>query len=342
MKAAIRTGFTGFTYTFSNDHPLPTWDAGGKNAEDAYLRVNAGGMNPVDYKAPRYVLGPVYGIDCCGIIERVGNGVGREWKVGDVVVGPAGGGSLADFTVAAASKIAKVPSGGTAEEAAALPTAYNTAMTSFDAAGIMGAYQSSSKKTAPIDSILVIGSSGGCGLAALHLAKGMGIPRIVGICSSRNVDFCKQNGATEVVTYDDDTSVETFYKDNEGKFDMIYDTASYSGGGESYSDDPKVKNLLKAKVTDPVEKPSYVVLNGSTFHWLRKLILGNPTSDPRMKLILTEHSREYLTLVLELMDKAKFKPVIDSTFQFTDEGVQEGYKKLKSRRVKGKLIVKMK
>eukprot|EP00977_Amphora_coffeiformis_P028514 scaffold35604_cov244-Amphora_coffeaeformis.AAC.2 len=341
MKAAIRTGFTGLTYAFSKEYPLPAWDAEGTNAEDVYLKVNAAGMNPVDYKAPKLLLGAVYGIDCCGTIEKVGSKVnGEDLKVGDVVVGPAKGGSMAQYTVAVASKVTKVLPKWSVEQAAALPTAYDTAMTSLDAAGILQARRKSPEK-APIGSLLVIGASGGCGLAMLHLAKGMGIPRIVGICSSRNVDFCKQHGATQVVTYDDEAALQTFYEENEGTFDMVYDTASFSGGGEAYSTDPNVMKLLKANPTDSIEKPSYLVLNGSTYHWLRKLVLGKPTSDPRMQLVLTGHSSEYLRLVLELMNKANAKPVIDSTFELTDEAVQKGYQKLKSRRVKGKLIVKM-
>lgn len=143
------------------------------------------------------------------------------------------------------------------------------------------------------------------------------------------------------MAYDDDAALETFYKENEGTFQIIYDTASFSGGGEAYSTNPKVANLLKAKNADPVEKPSYLVLNGPTTHWLRRVAMGKPSSDQRMSLIMTQHSTEYLSLVLELMDKAKAKPVIDAALDFTSESVEEGYKKLKSRRVKGKLVVKM-
>jgi len=185
MKAAIRTGLTGTTYAFSESRALPAWDAEGKNAEDVYLKVNAAGMNPVDYKAPKLMMGPIYGIDCCGTIEKVGSKV-KELQVGDVVIGPAKSGSMAEFATASASKIAKLSTGWSVEEGAAIPVAYDTAMTAFDEAGMNESYKNSPDKP-PVDSILVIGASGGCGVAALHLAKGMGIKRIVGICSSKNV-----------------------------------------------------------------------------------------------------------------------------------------------------------
>ena len=58
-------------------------------------------------------------------------------------------------------------------------------------------------------------------------------------------------------------------------------------------------------------------------------------------MVLTEHSTEKLTLAMELLDKAGLKPAIDSVLEFNQQGVEEGYKKLKSRRVQGKLVVKV-
>ena len=50
MKAAIRTGVTGFTLSFTSDHPVPAWDAEKNNANDVYLKVHGAAMNPVDVR----------------------------------------------------------------------------------------------------------------------------------------------------------------------------------------------------------------------------------------------------------------------------------------------------
>jgi len=340
MKAAIRTGWTGFTLTFSNKQPVPNWDAEKKNSDDVYIQVHAAAMNPVDYKLPRILAGPVFGIDCCGKVTKVGVNAASSFQVGDVVVGAAKlpyAGSMADYSVAEASKVAKLPEGWTVEEGAAVPTAYDTALTGFTDAGILQKYKENPDKP-PVESILVIGASGGCGTAALQLAKGMRIPRIIGICSSKNAKFCTDNGASEVVAYDDSGTMEAFLKNNAGKIDVVYDSASGSGGGEKYSQDPKIFALLKEKDGGD-KKASYLVLNGPAHHWLRNFILGSPTSDPRLAMVLTKHSTEDLSLAMELIGKAKLKPVLDSSVELSEEGVKEGYAKLKSRRAKGKIVV---
>lgn len=267
-----------------------------------------------------------------------------KFQVGDVVFGPAKGpssGSIAEFAVAGAHTLTKVPDGWSVEEAAAIPVVYDTAVTGFEKAGVVQKYQDN-KEAPPIDSILVIGASGGAGMASLHLAKGMGIPRIIGICSKKNVQFCKDNGATEIVPYDEAEALETFLKDNVGGIDLIYDAASGSGGGETYSSDPKFLNLLKAKKDDKTQPPSYLVLNGSGTHWLRMVTTGKPTSDPRVCLYLADHSSESLDLACDLMKEANMKPIIATVLDLSAENVTKGYEMLKSRRTKGKIVIVMK
>ena len=343
MKAFVRTGWTGFAQTFDQTTPVPRFHASQKNAHDVYVHVHAASLNPVDYKLPKLPGGNVVGIDFCGTIDEVGDQV-KDFKEGDVVVGAAkipDAGSMAEYTIAKADHIAHLPEGWTVEEGAAIPTAYDTAMTGFERAGIIEKYKSNTNNEPPTDSILVIGSCGGCGTAALQLAKGMGIPRIIGISSKKNVDFCKQNGATEVVPYDDTKVLDAFLEENKSKIGLIYDAATQSGGGEKYSSNQRILDLLKAKKGDKEAKPTYPVLNGGPTHWLRNFTLGSPTSDPRISLIITEHSTERLSTVIELLDKAKMRPVVSETFELNEEGLTNGYEKLKSRRTKGKIVIKV-
>ena len=292
------------------------------------------------------MAGKVFGIDCCGTVTKAGKDAPLE--VGDVVFGVAKmpqSGSIAEYTIAGACNVAKLPKDWKVEEGTSIGVAYNTALTGFQEAGMIEKYKENPEKP-PVESILVIGASGGCGIAALQLAKGMGIPQIIGICSSKNAQFCKDNGATDIIAYDDNEAVEKFLKEEAGKIDIIYDSATSSGGGETYSQNEKYLNLLKQpKTADAAAAaataPSYLTLNGPASHWLRKFTLGKPTSDPRLCLVLTKHSTEFLELVVELLNKAKLKPVLDCVCEFTESGVREGYTKLKSRRAKGKIVVKI-
>ena len=150
MKAVTRTGWMGMTRTFNEayEHDFPEPTSGGKSADTTpttnnsdddentdedlkdpttiLVKVLAAGLNPADYKVPKFVFGPVYGLDLCGIVLKVGSQVnevrrkyhqqqelGREnghggcapLKVGDVVTGcpvKFRYGSLCEYTISPA------------------------------------------------------------------------------------------------------------------------------------------------------------------------------------------------------------------------------------------------
>ena len=113
--------------------------------------------------------------------------------------------------------------------------------------------------------VLIIGAGGGCGLAGLQVARALGAKDIVGVCSGRNEALVREQGATEVVDYTKADVLE-HYSDQEGKvveenkFDVVYDCASGSGGGENY----KEKSIALLK-----DEGQYVAINGSLMMWLR-------------------------------------------------------------------------
>jgi NADPH:quinone reductase-like Zn-dependent oxidoreductase len=211
MKAAVRVGLmVGSTLKYTTEHPQPTLKYSNNNGKDARLvrvKINAAAINPVDYKLPRFVIGAVYGIDMCGTVQQVGSDV-KEFQVGDVVFGKADTGSLAEYAIASADCLAKKDASWTPAQSAAVPVAYQTSLQALKIGGISvdeGINDNNTEKT-----LVVIGASGGCGLAAVQLAKAMGVSRIIGICSRKNADFVKAGGATEIVDYTDATAMETF------------------------------------------------------------------------------------------------------------------------------------
>ena len=117
MNAAVRTGKG---ITFESNVPLPKV----KNGQ-VMIRVKAAAINPVDYKLPKWLIGPVVGIDVAGVVESVAPDVTR-YKPGDEVFGFASGGSLAQYAVADASKLAPKLPDLPFSTAAAIPTAHLT------------------------------------------------------------------------------------------------------------------------------------------------------------------------------------------------------------------------
>ena len=68
--------------------PLPRAPRGG----ELLLRVEAAGVNPVDYKLPRLVAGRITGMDVSGVVEAVGDeSDSGGFTVGDAVWGRGAG-----------------------------------------------------------------------------------------------------------------------------------------------------------------------------------------------------------------------------------------------------------
>ena len=323
MKAAIKTGLLGTILSFSENFSAPSKP----NDKDLLLiKVHAGAINPIDYKLSRYLSGTIVGQDFCGVVHGVHPDANSGFQVGDLVFGKAKG-TLAEYTVANVKEIAKAPDGWKATECAALTTAFLSALQSLRKGKILIENDESSTEK----SVLIIGASGGCGLAGVQLCASKGVLRIVAICSKKNEALVREHGATDVVDYTNESELQSFFSDNQGNFDCVYDTASYSGGGEDYWE--RSIGLLK-KDGNGNTVGEYVSLSGAPGKWIRAFAGKQKEHET---IIMTEPKGTDLELVVQLMDKAKAKP-LTQVFSFDEKGIQDGFKLLKSRRTKGKVV----
>jgi NADPH:quinone reductase-like Zn-dependent oxidoreductase len=329
MRAAIRKGILGYTVSFSNNQAIPAFEPETKNINDVFVKVNAAAINPVDYKLPRAASGPVYGNDFCGTIEQIGKETSGEFQVGDVVFG-IGTGSVAEYAVANSGKIAKAPSTWKYSEYAALPIAYMSSLQCLRKGGIID--KEGSKQDGK--SVLVIGASGGCGIAGLQLCQAVGVSRIVAICSGKNSQLVRNMGANEVIDYTKESELASFFAENAGKFDCVLDAATNSGGGEDYW-----KTSMALLKRDLMKKliGHYTALNGPATKWVRALS-GYQT--PNESIIMMNSNTSDLEQVVSLLDRTGARPLLNS-MPFDEKGVLEAFKLLKSRRVKGKIVFEM-
>ena len=375
MKAVIRTGLLGTNLSFLQDYPTPSSSSIKviKNIKNhVYIKVKAASINPVDYKLPKVIGGKGVGIDFCGtIIEKINiidnddddddehnKNNTKKFEIGDDVFGTcsllsSSSGSLAEYCIADIDKIAKVPKKNNNNddnnhnhntwsylECAALPVAYMSALQSLRIGKITPVETSINSSSSDDNdgnnsqkAVLVIGASGGCGIAGIQLCKAMGIGRIVGICSDRNIDFVKELGATEVVSYSNDTELQSFFDKNSGTFDCVYDAATNSGGGEDYW---SMSQKLLKKGDDEKNKihGEYVALNGPASKWIRAFAGRQKAHE---SIIMVKSNSSDLELILSLLNKIKAKPIIN-VVQFSEKGLEDAFKQLKSRRTKGKIV----
>ena len=321
MKAITRSGYLTPTLSFATNHPLPSFDSNA-NPDLVKIKVIAASINPIDYKIkPIAKLAfPVVGFDVSGIVEEVGSNV-KSLRKGDPVFGQASEGSLAEYVLAKENCLAKKPDGISFQEAAALPVAYVVAY--------LGFRQNLKLQKDPQSSqVLIIGASGGCGIAALQLAKALSISRIVAICSHQNTDLVKEHGATEVIDYTQKQTLQQFWSQNQNAFDCIYDAASFSGGGEDYT------TIAMSTLNNTNAK--YVQLNGKGIMWAKKMTNMLP-ENVYMPLVSHSMNSKSLAEMVSLLDVFKARPIV-IPMPFTNEGFQQGFDLLKSRRTKGKIV----
>ena len=183
----------------------------------------------------------------------------------------------------------------------------------------------------PGDRVLIIGASGGCGTAAVQLAKMMGAAEIVGVCSGRNAELVKSLGATDVVDYTKETVAQHCSNGDETveegrNFDVIFDTATGSSGGENYTDSSVV--LLK---NDGERHGQYVVINGAP-------LIGDPANQ---HLITMRCNSKDLSDLAKLIDDNGIKPVIGESLVFNEGNLKKGFDLLRSRRAVGKIVFNM-
>ncbi|WP_327682978.1 NADP-dependent oxidoreductase [Kitasatospora sp. NBC_00458] len=155
------------------------------------ITVRAAGVNPVDWKIRRGLLGrdrelpAVMGQEAAGVVERVGPEV-TGFTPGDEVFGLAAAGAFAEQTLLLAAMSALKPAEVGFDQAATLPVAAATADDGVRDVGV-GAGQT----------LLILGVSGGVGSVAAQIARSRGI-RVIGTASDANRSFVESLGAVQV------------------------------------------------------------------------------------------------------------------------------------------------
>jgi NADPH2:quinone reductase len=130
------------------------------------------------------------GGEVAGVVEAVGAGVDGV-RPGDRVVAIATWGGMAEKLVAHASQVLPIPEGVDFVTAASLPTAYGTTLHALrDRAQIQAG-----------ETLLVLGASGGVGLAAVQIGKRLGARVIAAASSADKLETCKEHGADLLVDY---------------------------------------------------------------------------------------------------------------------------------------------
>lgn len=165
------------------------------------------------------------GGEVCGEIVELGPDA-RQWNVGDRVAALTMSGGFAEECVCAESVCLAVPASMSASIAAGFHLVYGTVMHALKDRG----------QVRPGETLLVLGASGGVGLAAVQLGKIMGARVIAAASSDEKLALCKAQGADATVNYSTGSLKEEVKKLTGGKgADVIFDPVGGQFAQDSFS-----------------------------------------------------------------------------------------------------------
>src|SRR5580704_14489040 len=200
---------------------------------EAVVRVKAAALNFFDTLiiAGKYQHKPPFpfspAAEFAGLVESVGAGV-TDFARGDRVIGNIGWGAAREAVAVPAKLLVKLPDTLDFDQAAGLTVTYGTTLYALRVRAELQAGET----------LVVLGASGGTGLATIELGKIMGARVIACASSDEKLDFARAHGADETVNYaSEDLRAALKKLGGERGIDVVYDPV-----GGPYAE-PAVRSL---------------------------------------------------------------------------------------------------
>jgi NADPH2:quinone reductase len=263
------------------------------------------------------------GSEVGGIITSVGAGI-QDFSVGDRVMATPGIGGLAEQVAVKADGLRKIPDSMDFKTAAGFAMIYTT---SYYALKQRAQLQ-------PGETLLVLGASGGVGLAAVELGKLMGAKVIAAASSDEKLDFVNRLNPDALLNYGDGELKERVKELTGGAgADVIYDPV----GGDLFDQSCRCINwngrLLVVGFASgriPQYKANLALLKGSS---MVGVFLGRFRKEEP-----AEYEKNFAEL-LGMYDAGKLKPIVTESFAMTD--FVDAFNVFTERKVMGKVTLEI-
>ena len=263
------------------------------------------------------------GSDIAGIVKVVGEGV-KHVKVGDEVFGFVTHGGFAEEVIVPSNACFLKPKGMDFPTAASFMMAYGTSYHALKDRALLKEGET----------LLVLGASGGVGLAAVELGKLMGAEVIAAASSDDKLALCKEYGADETLNYNTEDMKTRLKELTNGKgVDVVYDPVggNYTEGAlRSMAWEGRFLVVGFAAGDIPKIPLNLALLKGCS-------IVGVFWGGFAMKT-----PQKNLQNTIELMQwysEGKLKPHIHAVYPLAD--APKALEEMMNRRVKGKIVIGM-
>lgn len=291
-------------------------------ANEILIRIKATAVNSGDVRlrkadpfAVRFFFGfrkpkiNILGSVFSGEVESVGSDV-KLFKEGDQIFGHTNMsfGAYAEYLcVPENGSLALKPPNISHNEAAAIPFGGVTALHFIKKALIKENQK-----------VLIVGTSGAVGSAAVQLAKSYGAI-VTGVCSTANVDLVKSIGADNVIDY-----IKEDFTRNGEVYDLIFDA---------------VNTIPIARSLRSLTKNGIMVLSAAGMSEMFQGMWINMTSKRKVMMGVISHKAEDISFLKQLIETAKFKPVIDKTYPI--EQIAEAHAYVEKGHKKGNITINL-
>lgn len=296
---------------------------------EVLLDVHAAGINFPDTLIieGKYQFKPPFpfspGGEAAGVISAVGEKV-SHLKVGDRVMALTGWGSCAEQVAVPAYNILPMPEAMDFSTAAAFSMTYGTAMHALKQRGTLQAGET----------LLVLGASGGVGLAAIEIGKAMGARVIAAASSADKLEVARQAGADELINYQTDDVRERLKTLTKGQgVDVIIDPV----GGDLFETvfrsiawNGRMLVIGFASGTIPSLPANLPLLKGAA-------VIGVFWGAFAQRQ--PQDNVENFQQLFAWYAQGKLKPLVSQTFALQDTA--QAIKTLAARKAVGKLVIKV-
>lgn len=306
-----------------DDIPSPPLGPG-----EVRVGVKAAGVNFPDILMceGKYQVKPpvpfIPGLEVAGVVLEVGAGVNHV-KPGDRVLAFARlAGGFAEEIVLPGGIVTPIPDRMDFETAAAFTIAYGTAQFALDYRGHLK----------PGETLVVLGATGGVGLAAIECGKLLGARVIAAAGGADKLALAREYGADEVIDYNSENLRDRLRELTGGKgVDVVFDPV----GGAHFDACVRAigwegRMLVVGFASGEVPKPAANLILVKNFSVIGVVFGEHSHRYP-------DQSRELLTRLLGAWDEGKLRPRLWKTFPL--ERARDAFAEITARRVQGKMVL---
>jgi synaptic vesicle membrane protein VAT-1 len=308
------------------------------------IAVAYAGVNYADVIARRgfYKWAPpaptCVGFEVAGTVVEVGAQVTAH-RVGDRVLAITRFGGYADEVVVDAERAWSVPEGKTLADAAAVPAVTLTAWHSLvDIARVRAG-----------ESILIQAVAGGVGLAALQIAKQLGLTTYGTASSEVKLEFARAHGLDHGIDYMRNDFEREIMRLTDGRgVDHVLDSLGGAGLRKGYrclARAGRVVTIGAAEVAPATRSlrallsAGSALLQGGVFHHFQLIEDNRGIAGVQVLLLWDDLTRidRGMREILELWRRDVIKPHVDRVFALAD--AREAHALLETRKTRGKLLL---